>query len=42
MLEYSQLEGVEQLILNSAIVGLKAVANDNGLGGFYCIEAEKL
>lgn len=42
MLEYSQLEGVEQLILNSEIVGLKAVANENGLGGFYCIEAEKL
>ena len=28
--------------LKSDIVGLEAIHNDRGLGGFYCIEAKKL
>ncbi len=34
--------GIEQLKVKSDIVGLEAIHNDRGLGGFYCIEAKKL
>ena len=40
--QFVETYGVEQLKLKSDIVGLEAIHNDRGLGGFYCIEAKKL
>ena len=43
-----ELSGGEKLTTNNrmellaVIVGLEAIHNDRGLGGFYCIEAKKL
>ena len=40
--QFVETYGVDQLKLKSDIVGLDAIHNDRGLGGFYCIEAKKL
>jgi len=40
--QFVETYGVDQLKLKSDIVGLEAIHNDRGLGGFYCIEAKKL
>jgi SAM-dependent MidA family methyltransferase len=40
--QYLSLEGIEKLKINSALNGLKAILDSNGLGGFYCLIAEKI
>ena len=35
-------EGIENLKINSQLSGLKALIDSNGLGGFYCLEANKI
>ena len=40
--EYITAEGIEKLKINSELNGLKAIVDSNGLGGFYCLTAEKL
>ena len=35
-------EGMENLKINSQLLGLKALIDSNGLGGFYCLEAKKI
>ena len=35
-------EGMETLKINSQLSGLKALIDSNGLGGFYCLEAQKI
>ena len=33
---------IEKLKINSELNGMKAIVDSNGLGGFYCLIAEKL
>ena len=40
--QYLSLEGIERLKINSELNGLKAILDSNGLGGFYCLIAEKI
>ena len=40
--QYLSLEGIEKLKINSELNGLKAILDSNGLGGFYCLIAEKI
>ena len=40
--KYITAEGIEKLKINSELSGLKAIVDSNGLGGFYCLIAEKL
>ena len=40
--QYISLEGIERLKINSELNGLKAILDSNGLGGFYCLIAEKI
>jgi len=40
--QYTNLEGIERLKINSELNGLKAIIDSNGLGGFYCLIAEKI
>lgn len=40
--QYIGLEGIEKLKINSELNGLKAILDSNGLGGFYCLIAEKI
>ena len=40
--QYIGLEGIEKLKINSELNGLKAILDSNGLGGFYCLVAEKI
>ena len=40
--QYTNLEGIERLKINSELNGLKAILDSNGLGGFYCLVAEKI
>jgi SAM-dependent MidA family methyltransferase len=35
-------EGIENLKINNQLSGLKALIDSNGLGGFYCLEANKI
>jgi len=40
--KYIAAEGIEKLKINSELNGMKAIVDSNGLGGFYCLIAEKL
>ncbi len=40
--KYIAAEGIEKLMINSELNGMKAIVDSNGLGGFYCLIAEKL
>ena len=40
--QYITLEGIEKLKINSELNGLKAILDSRGLGGFYCLIAEKI
>ena len=40
--KYKAAEGIEKLKINSELNGMKAIVDSNGLGGFYCLTAEKL
>ena len=40
--KYLVAEGMEKLKINSELNGLKAIVDSNGLGGFYCLNAQKL
>jgi SAM-dependent MidA family methyltransferase len=40
--QYTNLEGIKRLKINSELNGLKAILDSNGLGGFYCLIAEKI
>ena len=40
--KYKAAEGIEKLKINSELNGMKAIVDSNGLGGFYCLIAEKL
>jgi SAM-dependent MidA family methyltransferase len=40
--KYIYAEGIEKLKINSELNGMKAIIDSNGLGGFYCLIAEKL
>ena len=40
--KYLVADGMEKLKINSELNGLKAIVDLNGLGGFYCLNAQKL
>ena len=37
-----QTSNIEQLKIKSELVGLEAIHNERGLGGFYTLEAKKV
>lgn len=39
--QYISSDGIEQLKINNLLTGLMALVDSNGLGGFYCLLAEK-
>jgi hypothetical protein len=40
--KFHQTSNIEQLKIKSELVGLEAIHNERGLGGFYALEAKKV